>query len=151
MFAQDDFSCLDLAARQDAERQTIDDYEGFTSIERGGSVDSLKSEPACEAIKMHRPVNIIPDEVYELIRNWERAYRNQQESAHAAGSMETESSSTGAQASESVYEPMRCVSVSEPPPKRFFRTFWRSVTRRILQLNEKNVPVADIWSADATD
>jgi hypothetical protein len=43
---------------------------------------------------------------------------------------------TYSQDSESYLEPMQCVSESEPPPKRFFRTFWRSVTRRILQHQE---------------
>ncbi len=111
----------------------------------------MKSGSACDE-EIYRPVNFIPDEVYELIRNWERAYHTQQESAHAVDSMETESSLTGAQASESVYEPMRCVPVSEPPPKRFFRTFWRSVTRRIVELEKKStLGRSAMSSSDADD
>ncbi len=35
-----------------------------------------------------------------------------------------------------VYEPER-ISTSTAPPKRFFRTFWRSIVRRILQRDLK--------------
>ena len=30
------------------------------------------------------------------------------------------------------YEPLRCI-VTRAPPRRFYRTFWRSIARRILQ------------------
>ena len=97
----------------------------------------MKSESACEADEICRPVNFIPDEVYELIRKWELAYLQQQESAQTIDSMDTEST-TDHRLNESIYEPMRLMSISEPPPKRFYRTFWRSVTRRILQLETQN-------------
>ena len=161
LLAQEDFSCLGLAAGQDAENQPLDDYDefgtveradGLATVERAGSGDSMKSESACEADEIYRPVNFIPDEVYELIRNWERTYHTQQESVHVVDSMEMESSLTGAQASESVYEPMRCVPVSEPPPKRFFRTFRRSVTRRLVVLEKKGtLSKQETRSSDAND
>jgi hypothetical protein len=139
LLAQDDFTCLDLAAGQDAERQPIDDFEGFTSIERGGSVYSLKSEPACDANEMYHPVNFIPDEVYELIRSWELAHLKSHASIHAIHSMDIEQESV-TESSGSVFEPMRFKTVAvAPPPKRFFRTFWQSVTRRILQREKKSV------------
>jgi hypothetical protein len=41
--------------------------------------------------------------------------------------------------SESVYmyEPTHSTFVSAPPPKRFPRTFWRSLTRRVVRLEKK--------------
>ena len=138
LLSQDDFNCLGLAAGQDADCQPLDDYYGFTTVERPASVDSLKSESTCKADKIYRPVDVLPDEVYELIRNWELAHRKRQELKQVVESMDMEAS-TDSQSSESVLEPMRCVSVVQPPPKRFFRTFWRSVTRRILQLENQVV------------
>jgi hypothetical protein len=133
LLAQDDFSCLQVAACQDARS---DDYDGLTSIESAGGGDSLKSVPSCEANQIYRPVNFIPDEVYELIRNWEVVYLKQQESIQAIDLMDTETSSDS-RSSESIFEPMRLVPLSEAPPKRFYRTFWRSVTRRIIQVEKK--------------
>ncbi len=127
MLAQDDFSCLGLAAGQDAGSQPLDEYDGFATVEGAENGSSLKS---AEANEVYHPVNFIPTEVYELIRNWELAYLKKQDSIQAFDSMDAVSS-------ESIFEPMRSMSVSNAPPKRFFRTFWRSVTRRIIQLEKK--------------
>jgi hypothetical protein len=70
--------------------------------------------------------------VYELIRTWELSFLEKQKMNQAVESMQMQAL-IEPRASESDLEPMRFVSVSEPPPKRFYRTFWRSVTRRILQ------------------
>ena len=141
LLAQDDFSCLGLAAGQDADSQPLELYDGcnhgFPSVERAESGDSLKSESCCEADELYRPVNFIPDEVYELIRNWELAYQKQQESNQAIDSMDTDTAFSDSRSSESIVEPMRCMSVLQPP-KRFYRTFWRSVTRRIVQREKEN-------------
>uniref|UniRef100_A0A7S0MKX0 Uncharacterized protein n=1 Tax=Cryptomonas curvata TaxID=233186 RepID=A0A7S0MKX0_9CRYP len=151
LLAQDDFSCLELATCPDAESQSLDYYAGLTTVERAGSGDSSKSESACGADEIYLPVNFIPDEVYELIRNWELAYLQQHEPIQANDFMDTESS-TDPRSSESIFEPMRLMSVSEPPPKRFFRTFWRSVTRRILRLEKQSaLNRAAMSSSDASD
>ena len=133
--AQDDFSSLGLAAGQDADSQPLETYDGLPPIERAGSVESLKSEAVCEADECYRPVNFIPEEVYMLIKNWESAYLQRHES-QVVESMDTESS-TDPRSSESIFEPFRCISVSQPP-KRFYRTFWRSAARRMLQLDKQN-------------
>ncbi len=151
LLAQDDFSCLGLAAGQDADSQPLEFYDGLhTFVERAESGDSLKSESGCEADELYRPVNFIPDEVYEMIRNWERAYQKQQETTQAIDSMDTEAFNDS-RSSESIFEPMRCMSVPQPP-KRFFRTFWRSATRRILRLEkEAALHRAAMSSSDASD
>ena len=131
LLAQDDFSSLEL---QDAHCQSLDKHD-FITVERAGSGHSLKaaSQPTLEADEMIHPVNFIPDEVYDLIKNWELAHQKKQELNHAVDSMETESL-TDFRRSESIFETLQYVSESAPPPKRFYRTFWRSVTRRILKL-----------------
>jgi hypothetical protein len=136
MLTQDDFSCLGLAAGQDAGSQPLDDYAGFATVEGAENGGSLKSDPVREANEVYHPVNFIPKEVYELIQNWELAYLKKQESIQAFDSMETESSSDFV-SSESIFEPTRFMSVSQAPPKRFYRSFWRSVTRRIIQLEKE--------------
>ncbi len=111
----------------------------------------MRSQSTCEADEIYRPVNFFPDEVYELISNWELSYLHQQTMAHDIDSMDTELL-IESQASESDLEPMRFVSVPLPPPKRFFRTFWRSVTQRILQLKNQGVLNRETMSSsDASD
>jgi hypothetical protein len=44
---------------------------------------------------------------------------------------------------EDIYEPVRCMKVAAPP-KRFYRTFWRSASRRILALSERAHDVVDM-------
>ena len=147
LLAQGDFGSLGLAAGQDTDCQPLHDCHEFTAVERRAIADSLKSESTCKSDEVFRPVNFIPDEVYELIRNWELAHRKRQELKQVVESMDMEAS-TDSQSSESVLEPMRCVSVVQPPPKRFFRTFWRSVTRRILQLEQRSAMASSEASND---
>ncbi len=142
--AQGDFRSLGL---HDADSQPFDDHHVFATVERAESGDSMKSQSPCEADEIYRLVNFFPDEVYELIRNWELTYQI----AHTVDSMDTDLI-LESQISESDLEPMRSVSVSQPPPKRFFRTFWRSVTRRILQLHEQSgLYSATMSSSDVSD
>jgi hypothetical protein len=148
LHAQDDFSSLGIGP--DTSWQPLDGYDGLAPVERDGSVDSLKSQSPCEADEMYRPVNFIPDEVYELIRNWERSYSKQKEVASAVVFMDSESF-TDSQSRENVFEPMRSVLAFEPPPKRFYRTFWRSATRRILQLEKKKALRREIPTSDASE
>jgi hypothetical protein len=139
LLAQDDFSCLKLASGQDVEHQLFDGYDGFTTIVRAGSGDSLKSEPSCEATEIYRPVNFIPDEVYELIRNWEVAYLKQHGLIQAVDSTDKEASNESL-SNESIFEPTRLMSASVAPPKRFYRTFWRSLAWRTLQFKKEDLP-----------
>ena len=127
---------VDFAVAQNADTQPLDGFDGFTAIDRAGSGDSSKSESTCEAEEMFRPVDVIPAEVYELIRNWELAHLQRHESTQAVDSMGMEVS-TDPQSSNGTIEPMRLMSVAEAPPKRFYRTFWRSVMRRILRLEKE--------------
>ena len=136
LHAQDDFSRLGLAAGQVSDNQPLNYHNGLKPVKP--DADSLKSETTCEADETYRPVNFIPDEVYVLIRNRELSGCKQHESAQVVGSMETESFAIPLP-SESVFEPMRCMLESPHPPKRFYRTFWRSLTRRMVQRKKERV------------
>jgi hypothetical protein len=137
--AQDDFSSLGLAAGQDADIRLLDDYHMFTSVEVN----------ATEALFC--PVNFIPDEVYEMIRTWEQSYLKHQEIAdHAVGSMHLESFNN-TRSSGSEIESMRCIPANAPPPKRFYRTFWRSLTRRARAAQRKRIGNFDEVAMSCSD
>jgi hypothetical protein len=126
LLAQDDFSALGLAAGKYTNSHSPNDYHEFTAgdLPSGGSL----SESACGADEIYRPVNFIPDEVYEMIWTWEISCLKQRELASAVDSMEIDSFSNS-RSSDIDYQ-----SIPEfAPPKRFFRTFWRSLTRRLVQ------------------
>ncbi len=134
LLPQDDFSSLGLAATsENACSQVLDGDYWFTPSQHPKGGDSLKGEPTFEDGESYRPANFIPDEVYELIRNWELTYYKQQEVAHSVDSMETDTNSR-----DSVFEPLRPMLGSAPPPKRFYRTFWRSLTRRAVQCEKES-------------
>jgi hypothetical protein len=121
-------------------RTINDDCDEFTSTEQAGNGDAMRDEPECEADQPFRPVNFISDEVHKLIRTWElaQAHMPQQELNQATDSMVTDSLSDY-QSGESDMQPMLLMSVSEAPPKRFYRSFWRSRARRILEVEREKV------------
>ncbi len=143
--AQDDFSSLGF--EPEASTQVPDENNELAPVERAGSGDSQKSHAAFED-EIDRPEIFIPHDGDESIRNLAQAYNNPREISHAVDSIDTKSF-TDSLSSESIYEPMRFVKATHIPPKRFYRSFWRSATRRILQL--RNVLGTDISSADASD
>ena len=106
--------------------QPLDDY-CFMPVERAGSGDSQKSAMGNEKDESYRALNFIPAEVYELFRTWKLSYYKRQE---IVDSMETESFTS---AGESSFEPMRCMLGPMAPPKRFYRTFWRALTLRVVR------------------
>jgi hypothetical protein len=154
MLSEDNFSVLGLAAGQRTHGQpldTLDEYHGFTSFDRAGSTYSLKSDSTCETDGIYRPENFIPDEVYAMIRIWEQSLLKQKEQTLSFNSMDTDSS-TDFRANEDSLDPMQWMSESEPPPKRFYRTFWKSVTQRTLQLKRSTAINRAVTSSfDASD
>ncbi len=130
-FPQADFSSLGLAIVKDPDIQTLEEHHGFTAIQRAGSTDSLKSEPACEAEKSYCPINFISDEAREMIRDWELSFLKKLENSRTVDSMDLDSFTSNSL--DSIWQPTQLISLTEPPPKRFYRTFWISLTRRILK------------------
>ena len=127
---QDDFRSLALAATsEDESSQQLGNYYWSTPVEGAGSGGSPKSVAASVN---YRPAIFISDEMQEMIWNWEHSYPSQQEMTCNAESMDSEPITTSI---ESVFEPVRPMLGSSlpPPPKRFYRTFWRSLTLRIVR------------------
>ena len=133
MLAQADFSALELAVEQDSIEQPLDDFNGYASIERASaSEDKQKSESACQPVENFSPVHFITDEEYELIiRCCDRSCLKQQESSQASIAAHSFGKSRSSH--------KRCIPESAPPPKLFYRTFWRSVTRRMVRRQMEKV------------
>ncbi len=83
------------------------------------------------ASEVYVPVNYIPDEVLIFIEAWESANWSTKSPCDWMALDEV-----SIPVSQDTFEPTRSVKVI-PPPKRFYRTFWRSITRRIIALSSK--------------
>ena len=78
----------------------------------------------------YAPVNFIDDEVMMLIAHWEGSAKQASFIEYASSPMNISDPAT---LSGSIYEPVKRVQALHAPPKRFFRTFWRSMSRRYLR------------------
>ncbi len=82
------------------------------------------------SIDAYVPVNVISVDVRDFIAafeaNWTRA--------NSSDSMDIDESLVPTSLSQNVFEPARYLD-DFASPKRFYRTFWRSMTRRILELS----------------
>ena len=96
------------------------------------------------------PVNVIPQAVYAMIAAWEQSELNRQDVMDGSGSAAmTSAASLSGTLSLNDYEPMRICNF-EAPPKRFYRTFWRSLARRILE-SDKLAVQEEAFERDAQD
>ena len=106
--------------------QTISNLDAF-----GGSSRSLKSEMLSHAEDVpYVAVNEIKPEVYSMISAWKSSIIERQK-ALASDSLMVVEPVSSSNSSERFEPHRRCASLE--PPKRFYRTFWRSITRRSLQ------------------
>ena len=85
--------------------------------------------PREQCMLSYVPDNLISAEVYGLIAAWEASTLT---TPSLADCMELDVASVSV--SQTMFEPLRCPNDSAPP-KRFYRTFWRSAARRILELS----------------
>ena len=128
---QDDFCQLDIANEQSTEVPSCISLMNPTSTQQHEDAKMLSEEPlnACaqELVEdNYVPQNYISPEIYALLANWE------------AWCLENPQPVVPAQ----VYEPFRLLPNSGPP-KRFYRTFWRGITRRLVRLRQsKEAPDA---------
>jgi hypothetical protein len=154
LLAQADFSTLGLAdTDQDANIQLIEGYNAFAmdaTIKVPGDAPSKFGSSTSEmstykaGVGYSTPLNFIPDEVYGFIRNREMSWITW----NAANSINSESFITNAR----VLEPIRYLVESAAPPKLFFRTFWRSLTRRLVKRTKALILTETSMSnSDATD
>ena len=85
--------------------------------------------------KTYVPVNFIPAEVRSMIEAWELSEIKRQQSIEAF-------TSTSENAVASILSLEECESLRicnlGGPPKRFYRTFWRSVSRKLLEFDKQD-------------
>ena len=136
MPTQDDFTVLTVSDCQNAGfMQKLVDHESFSS-----SAGSLQSSKRCvEDDEAYVPTNFIKAEVYAMIAAWEACAQKRNEEIQ---SLSAATSLTHCP-DFSVFEPIR--SVPDPtPPKRFYRTFWRSITRKLMSHHLESVKASAI-------
>ena len=88
------------------------------------STEMLCEHASAEAENGYMPVSYIDPEVRALISHWEASARIK--SVFSESKTETQAS---------LYDPVRGRDVSFPPPKKFYRRFWRSLAKRYLQMS----------------
>ena len=113
--------------------------QAVSNNELGGSNRSLKSEMVqCDdQDDSYVPVNDIKPEVYAMIAAWKSHQLDRQH-------LEIDASMPDLPAESSVvnFEPDRNCALTGPP-KRFYRTFWRSISLRSLQ-RSRDLLISDI-------
>ena len=117
--AQNDFDSLAMPCQSDD--LILDPHHGLKS----------SSSDRKTADDDYVPVNFIPEAVYAMIQAWEMKRHDLMEVSGSMSLSAAVSSSTDTLRLED-YEPLR-VCAQAAPPKRFYRTFWRSVARRVLE------------------
>ncbi len=110
------------------------DQCNYEPASRSGSASSLKSEivPATEEQTAYIPVNFISEEARAFLLAYETAAARRAEIGNVSGHEFSIPVATD------MYEPERILACSAPP-KRFFRTFWQSVSIRLLKLEEQRL------------
>ena len=127
--SQDDFDSL--VVPEQSEDPLYDTYDTYSPK---SPELSQKKTP-----ETYVPVNFIPEAVYAMIEAWEQSELKKQDMMDASGSvtMATPASLSGGP-SLNDYEPVRICNFAAPP-KRFYRTFWRSIARRVLESDKSAV------------
>ena len=78
------------------------------------------------------PVNEIKPEVLAMLAAWESTKLERQQAQKPDSGLKVVSHESSDSFDFERYVPSRCCCTMEPP-KRFYRTFWRSISRRIVQ------------------
>ncbi len=118
MDVQNEFGSLDLMEDSSYIENFTDDGALF-GCEKGSSPDK-----AAEASTEYVPVNYICPEVYALIAAWESASKQ----VHSTGT----STPKAVLMKNSLQSPCSAAV----PPKRFFRTFWKSLSRKLMRRSQ---------------
>jgi hypothetical protein len=82
-------------------------------------------------VSTYVPENSISDEVYAFLSAWDEREAERRQNVAGAGRL--------VEAVKDVdFEPARSLT-NRAPPKLFYGTFWRSITRRLIQHNAKHL------------
>ena len=127
--SQSDFGFLSVPDLQPgACAQDAMDHNAFS---RGGSSSSQKAER--QGQDAYVPVNYISPDAFAFLAAAEASADHRAEALGSEG-MELDASGHGTtlqSALDGLYNPER-ILLSFAPPKRFFRTFWRSIAFRLV-------------------
>ena len=97
---------------------------------------SAKSPKSASIQGLYVPVNYISPEVYALLAAAEASATRRAESGNAdADCMMPSGNRQGASPEitmESVYDPRSYAAQGVAPPKKYYRTFWKSISQRLL-------------------
>jgi hypothetical protein len=126
--SQSDFVSLTVILQNDLANETLSNTTAkvITNFELPEN-----AVPRCEHVKsaeVFDSVKFIPVEVYAFLEAWEEADSTR---IRSFDFMELDSASFPI--TQDMFEPARLIH-ELAPPKRFYRTFWRSAARRILEL-----------------
>ncbi len=97
-----------------------EDFEEFS--------DKGEEHMECYEDEAYVPVNAIKPEVYAMIAAWEAFEISRMKLSGTEGSVDDTNSRV-------VCEPLHTMTTNQPP-KRYYLTFWRSVTQRIIKLKQ---------------
>ena len=125
--AQSNFTSLAVRVHDESESQHA--YVAKVCIHLNKNA-ALTTDVKCEADCMSNvyvPVNFIPDEVFAFLAAWDASHISKTSSPDG---MELDTASLPA--SQDMFEPTRRLN-DFAPPKRFYRTFWRSMARRVVE------------------
>ena len=130
---QDDFTALELAEKSDDLR--FDVYQ---------TANHPFKQSSCDSEDTYVPVNFIPDAVIAMIQKWETSELRKQDCMDVSDptGINRVASAEDLMLRPEDYEPIRILR-EVAPPKRFYRTFWRTVTHKLLQREEESESVFD--------
>ena len=143
--AQSDFASLAASVQEKIADEmlitNVVEVDCISKIKENAVLTLAKCKDEKTAEEFYVPVNFIPVEVYAFIAAWDTA--NSTSTSQSDG-MELDGASEPS--SQTIFDPPRCLS-ELGPPKRFYRTFWRSAARRILALSSRGPLKADTESS----
>jgi hypothetical protein len=137
--SQESFSWLSIPDPQHIGfmQESLDQCD-FEPPFRSGSTGSLKSDTVAEQQPSYTTVNYISNEARALITAYEDAVARRSQALTSIGG-NVQCHELKFPSSTDTYEPERILVSPAPPPKRFFRTFWQSLTIRMLRLEKKKI------------
>jgi hypothetical protein len=119
--AQSDFGLLTLP---DDGLDTFDDHPALLRSNKSPRAEKL-ADVASACHEKYVPVNFIDDEIYALIERWESCAKEAPSDVTMPVDIKLQ---------DPIYEPMRQLPTAAAP-RRFYRTFWRSVSRRLVEVS----------------
>ncbi len=121
-------SFTSLAVHQELADESLPKSEAGVLIFEGKQ-SALLAHVKSGAKTYGAPVNFIPDEADAFLAALESAYLTE---TNSSDPMDLDTALVPV--SCTIFEPARCLK-EFAPPKRFYRTFWRSIAKRILALS----------------